>query len=196
MHIKSTESDEHLLARVAKGDEYAFKVIFDRYHRKIYAYALRILASPVQAEEVMQETLLKLWLQGSKLSAVNNLQNYLITISSNKAISILRRRKLELAARKAMDGVWTETHNDTIEQILLNDSKKVVQEALMLLPDNQRAVYELCHIDGLTYKQAAQQLGLSPLSVQTYMKKALKFMREYVSIHTDIIALLIIYRIL
>lgn len=176
------------------GDEHAFGILYEQYHKKIYVFALQILNAQTFAEEVMQVTMLKLWQMGNALTTINNLDAYLKTIAKNTAYNMLRRLKLEQSASEMMSSDWTENHNDTEEQIILNDTKKILEEAIAALPPQQRLVYQLCHQEGLKYEEVAEKLNLSPLSVQTYMKLALRFLRNYVSKRTDIGALLIILK--
>jgi RNA polymerase sigma-70 factor (family 1) len=187
--------EQILISRIAKGDHQAFRIIYDRFAKKTYLFALRILNSDVQADEVMQETMLKLWQMGEELNTIVHLESYLKTISKNKSFNVLRRLRLEAKADNERGKNWMEGHNETEEQILLSDTRKVFQEGISLLPEHQKLVYELCHIEGLKYEEVAKKLNLSPLTVQTYMKHALRNLRSYVSRHTDIVALLIIFKI-
>lgn len=187
--------EQMLLSKIAKGDQHAFRIIYDRFAKKIYVFAFRILNSDLLAEEVMQETMLKIWQMGEELQTVVYLESYLKTISRNKSFNVLRRIKLEVKAGQERGKTWEEAHNETEEQILLSDTRKVFQDGLNLLPEHQKLVYELCHLEGLKYEEAAKRLNLSPLTVQTYMKHALRNLRNYVSKHTDVAVLLIIFKI-
>ncbi|CAM3986298.1 RNA polymerase, sigma-24 subunit, RpoE [Pedobacter westerhofensis] len=196
MYVYKIWPDEKILiSRIAKGDHEAFKIIYDRFAKKVYLFALRILNSNVHANEVMQETMLTLWQMGEELNSVVHLEPYLKTISKNKSFNVLRRLKLELKAGNERSKNWLEAHNETEEQILLRDTRKVLQKGIALLPLHQKLVYELCHIEGLKYEEAAKKLNLSPHTVQTYMKHALRNLRSYVRKHTDIVVLLIIFKL-
>ncbi|MBC8988003.1 sigma-70 family RNA polymerase sigma factor [Pedobacter sp. N36a] len=192
--ILVNESD--LLTKVAGGDHQAFRVIYQRYYNKIYTFSIRILHSQLLAEEAVQESMLKLWLMGPNLMAINNLDSYLKRIARNCAIDILRRKELELRTDRKLGVIWEETHNETEEQVLLNDMRKVLNDGVALLPRQQKLVYQLCHQEGLKYEEAALRLNLSVLTVQSYMKLALRFLRNYLKTHTDIAVLLIIFKLL
>lgn len=191
----SVDDEKELLERVATGDERAFRTIYDRYSKKVFYFANHILNSDVLAEEVMQVVMLKLWQMGPELAIINNLEAYLNTASRNSCYNVLRRLKLEHKASDDLAKDWTENHNDTEELILLNETKKLVQDGLNAMPAYQRQVYELCYQQGLKYEEAAEKLGLSVNSVQTYMKLALRFLRHYIRTHTDVAALLIILKL-
>lgn len=190
-----SSSEKDLLRLVAKGDHRAFRVLYDRYAPKTQAFALRILQDDMLAEEVMQETMLKLWQLGDKLTEIEHLNAYLKTLSRNYCYNLLRRKQLELRVEGEMATEWDEANNDTEELILLNEARQLLQQAVDTLPQYHRRVYELCHQQGLKYHEAAEQLGLSPHSVKTYMKQALKSIREFLRDRGDFAVLLLIFKL-
>jgi len=195
MTIKSLLNESELLAKVAEGDQRAFTVLYEKYNPKIFTFAFRILQSEALAEEVVQETLLKLWQIGPQAIRISHLDAYLRTTARNRSIDLLRRQQLALKAEKELSYEWDESHNETEERIILNETKKILQEAVALLPEQHKLVYQLCHQEGLKYEQAAEKLNLSALTVQTYMKLSLRFLRKYVRTHIDIAAVLIVLKL-
>jgi RNA polymerase sigma-70 factor (family 1) len=195
MAITPLHSEHELLAKVAKGDEYAFGLLYNQYNKKVYGFALQLLNSEILAEEVMQVTMLKLWQMEEGLTGIQNLDAYLRVISRNISYNMLRRLKLEQNASETLGREWLEEHNETEEQIMLKDTKKILQEAIDALPPQQKLVYKFCHEEGMKYEEVAKKLNLSPLSVQTYMKLALRFLRTYIGKRTDVAALLIIFKL-
>lgn len=196
MAINTLNTDSKLLGRMGVGDQDAFKIIYNSFHERVYTFSLWYLKSEVEAEEVVQEIFLKLWQLGTDAAKINNLESFLRTLTRNHSIDMLRKRASEAKADTALAVNWQENHNDTEEQILLNDTKKVLQEAIDLLPKQQRLVYELCGQQGLKNDEVAEQLNLSPLTVRTHMKLALKFLRTYMVRNTDVAVAFIIFKLL
>lgn len=195
MAIKPLDDELEILGKVAAGDHHAFKLIYDHFHEGVYTFSLWYLKSEVEAEEAVQEIFLKLWQLGSGLKEINNLDGFLKTLTRNRALDVLRRQ-----ARQARMGItqgidWEEGHDETREQILLNDTRKVLQAGIALLPTQRRLVYQLCAEQGLKNDIVAVQMNLSPLTVRTHRKLALKFLREYVAKHTAVAALLIVLKL-
>ncbi|MNX54794.1 RNA polymerase sigma factor [compost metagenome] len=87
---------------------------------------------------------------------------------------------------------YHEDHNETEEYIIFKDSEKILNQAIEQLPAQQKLVYSLCHQEGLKYDEVAQKLNISKLTVKTHMQHALRFLRNYVSTHTDIATLVIL----
>lgn len=189
-------SDERkLLAKVAKGDHRAFRAIYDRYYNRIYGYGLQLLKSDILAEEMVQYAFLKIWVLGDGLEKINNLESFLVTISRNHALDMLRRRKLEVRARHENSKDWSESHNDTEEEIMLNDTRRILDEAIELLAPQQKRVFQLCRQQGLKYEEAAKELNLSPATVHSYMKSALSALRKHLAHHKDIAVMLIVLKL-
>lgn len=196
MIVKSLKNEAELLAKIAQGDQHAFRIIYDKYGKKVYTHAVQLLHSAVEAEEMLQEVFLKLWLMGEGILEISNLEAYLRTLTKNRSLNVLRRMVLEGKVEKAMARHWSEEQNDTEEEILMKDVRDVLNKAVDLLPLQQKQVYKLCQQEGLKYEEAAELLQLSPLTVQTHMKRALKSVRVYVQSNTDIAVILIILKLL
>jgi RNA polymerase sigma-70 factor (family 1) len=198
MEVRPLLTDLELLSGIAKADQRAFRIVYDRFYVRIYSYALHLLKSDLLAEENVQETFLVLWNRGDKLTEIKNIESFLITISKNRSLNVLKRSKLEVrAGRESVEDLSINLgHNETEERILLNETQKIIDEAIAALPPQQKLVYQLCHQEGMKYEEAAEQLNLSINTVKLYMKLALSSLRSYVSKHTDIAALLILFKLL
>lgn len=182
--------EKTLLNKIALGDEHAFRIVFDNYRPKIYGYALKIIKSNEQAEEILHDVFLTLW-QHENPTEIIHLEAYLKVVARNAALQVLRRGRLEMKIGSLLQSEWEEAHNQTEETILFNDSNLIVSRAIELLPPQQKEVYKLCRLEGLKYAQAAERLSLSPLTVKTHMLLALRFLRSYVSQHSDMVLLIL-----
>ncbi len=181
---KTDDFDERdALTRAAGGDQHAFRVIFDTYHRRVYTFALRYLKSAHHAEEAVQEVFMKLWRQGAALDGIDDLQQFLFTITRNHALDSLRRMKVREHVQLPLQDNHDAASTDTEDAIVLNETRRILEEGIGKLPPQQQRVYRLCHQQGLTYNQAAQQLSLSEQTVKRHMKLALRFLRTYLEKH-------------
>jgi len=191
----SAIDDRDLLLQLAAGNERAFDTLYHRYNKKVYTFALRILRSEVLAEEVMQETLLKLWLLGQRTANITSLNGYMRTTARNASLNLLRRQEIERRAEITLSADWQEEYRDTEERVLLNDAKRILEEAVLLLPPKQQQAFRLCHQQGLKHEEAAAAMSIAPQTVAVHVKLALRFVRAYVKEATDVLALLVILRL-
>lgn len=190
-----SNEEQSLLEKITLGDEVSFRILFDKHRKYIYSYALKILKSEIYAEEILHDVFMKIW-QHENLAGIENLEAYLKTLTKNITFNVLRRIKLELRVNHELSHTWEETHNDTEETIIGNEAVQLLNQGIELLPPQQKLVYTLCREEGLKYAQVAEKLSLSPLTVKTHMQQALRFLRNYVSKHSDVTMLIIFLQVL
>lgn len=190
-----SDEEQSLLGKITMGDEVSFRFFFDKHRKFIYSYALKIVKSDIYAEEILHDVFMKIW-QHENLAAIENVEFYLRTITKNITFNVLRRIKLELRVNHELSHTWQETHNETEERIMGNEAVQILNQGIELLPPQQKLVYTLCRDEGLKYAQVAEKLSLSPLTVKTHMQQALRFLRNYVSKHSDVTMLVIFLQIL
>lgn len=196
MSEKLPDFDEkEMLARAAEGDEYAFRLIFDAYQARVYTFALHYLKSGHRAEEAVQEVFMKLWRQGNALAEVNDLQRYIFTVTRNHTLDALRRSKVREKIQVPLQEIHDIPNTDTEDTIILQETRRILEQGIALLPPQQQRVYRLCHQQGLTYEQAAQQLSISALTVQRHMKLALRFLRRHLEKHGTTGILLLVFKL-
>lgn len=195
MTLSPIFDDQELLKKVALGDERAFDLIYHTCAKKVYTFAIKILHTPILAEEVVQEVMLKIWRMGAEQNKIQNLEAYLRTASRNISLNLLRKQAVASRADEILRLNWEEEHNDTEELVILNETRGILNEAIAQLPPQQREVYLLCHQQGLKYEEAAQKLGLATSTVATHMKLALKFLRSYLKKRHVVFALLVIFKL-
>src|SRR3546814_18984385 len=106
------------LNRSARGDQRAFKLIFDAYQPRVYTFALRYLKSGHLAEEAVQEVFVKLWRKGTALAEIKDLQQYIFMATRNHAMDFLRRRKVTKNIHVPMRNGHEHANTDTKDTIL------------------------------------------------------------------------------
>jgi RNA polymerase sigma-70 factor (ECF subfamily) len=181
LKILDTYSEKELLSQVACGDEKAFEKLFNTWRDKLYFYILRITDSPENAEDVVQEVFVKLWLMRESLHNVDHFSSYLYRMAHNNAISGIRRMAREtilFSELQSMTGPANLSADDALQQKQLHEKlKKIVNS----LPQQQRLVYTLGREQGLKQDDIAIKLGISLSTVQNHMTQALRTIRKELS---------------
>jgi RNA polymerase sigma-70 factor (family 1) len=196
MAVKPLPDEHNLLAKIAGGDQNAFTIFYYYYNKPVYLFAYRILESEELAEEMMQEVMLKIWMLGDELTKIKNIESYLRVMSKNRCLNQLRKLRLQAGKNQPLDETPEPCTNETEETILLNDTKKVLEKAISNLPPQQREVYTLCQVQGMKYEDAACKMNISVLTVQSYMKLALRSLRKTMKNHTGIAAIITILKLM
>lgn len=151
-------SDERLARRAVAGDERAFAAIFRRYHQSLYRFCLAIVVNPEDAQDALQNTMVKALraLPGEEREI--QLKPWLYRIAHNESIDLLRRRREsgELDAEQAAPGAGLAEEAATRERLrrLLAD--------LDQLPERQRGALVMRELSGLDYDEIAAALGSTP----------------------------------
>ena len=183
--------ERELLARLANGDEEAYTRLLRRYWNSIYSMAITYLKSPQQAQDIVQDVFLKLWDKREQLTEVEKPEAWLFTVARNLIIDGFRKKIAAPLPKQYID----IPESEALSPFHLYEQKQVqrsVHEAIDLLPATRREIFLLSRNEGLTYEEIADRLKLSHASVKGHIAKALNFIREYLSLHTDHMAYLLI----
>ena len=178
----SASSDElselELVTRVAGGDAGAYRVLSDAHLGPIYNYARRILNHENEAEDVAQETFLRLWTEAQRWKPTARLSTYLHRIAHNLCMDRLRR-----ARPHSSDAV--EALADSSGPLRLVERKQLaesVERALMTLPARQRAAVTMVHYQGLSNPEVADVLDIGVEAVESLLARGRRALREMVAL--------------
>jgi RNA polymerase sigma-70 factor (ECF subfamily) len=171
--------DNDLIEKVAKGDERAFLTLYDRHAGHVYALALRILHDPMLAEEVTQDSFLKLWSRARLfLAGRGTLVVWLLTITRHTALDRLR---LENRRPALSDGHDPEELWQTIpESNSFPDETRwrSLYFAIQSLTLEHRQVLELAYYQGMSQSEIADVLGWPLGTVKTRLRAAMEQLRR------------------
>jgi RNA polymerase sigma-70 factor (family 1) len=173
------DNEQMLLCQVAAGSQKSFAIIFAHYSKIIYPFALKLTRSNDLAEEILQEVFLKIWINRENLVNIENFGAYLNRITRNHSYNVMRRIAHEALIFFEMSKQMSEEVNNTEDDIICNDVQQTLNNAISHLTPQQKLIYTLCHKDGLKYNEVAIRLNISPSTVHTHMKLALKLIRKH-----------------
>lgn len=178
MGTSSTYDEAVILRQVADGDEAAFKKLYRQYGKLLYPFLLRSVKKHEHAEELIQETMLRVWLNRTTLPTLDNARNWIFRIASNLAITAIRK---QLAEGRAVAKLADKTiHAGNMQQEMnFREMKKALQQAVQLLPPKRQQIYRLSREQGLKPAEIAEQLNLSESTVKNVLSTALKSIREH-----------------
>ena len=170
-------SDEALLALVSRGEEAALGELYDRYGRIAYGLALRILRDATLAEDAVQEAFLAVWRSaGSFLADRAKASTWILTLVHRRAVDLVRRE--ERRRGDPLESAEPAAGEATDEQAALRAQRRLVQEALRQLPDEQREALELAYYGGYTQSELAERLGQPLGTIKSRMFTGLRRLRD------------------
>jgi RNA polymerase sigma-70 factor (ECF subfamily) len=170
-----------LLQQIASGDRDAFRRFYDRYATLAFTFALRLLGSQSDAEDLLQEVFLQVWRQAQAYSPERGApEAWLITITRSRAIDKLRsirRRNMNILTPEEPLRVESLAQAERPSQA--SEAKLTIQGVMAKLPEAQRHVLELAYFDGLTQTEIAARLGEPLGTVKTRMRAGLERLRGF-----------------
>ena len=185
-----------MAALAQEGSEPAFSELVDRYASLVYKIALGITGSQPEAEEIVQETFIKMFNNLADYAPEKGkLKTWLLTIARNQSLNVLKSLKRKAArivtepARDEEQGRSDEDRfgsNDTTAESLLERKQKMagVEEAMSKLPKRQRAALTLKAVENLSYAEIGSIMGVSESSVESLIFRARKRLVELLAENT------------
>jgi RNA polymerase sigma-70 factor (ECF subfamily) len=177
--VEGVVTDDELMARGAGGDERAFQVLVERWERPVFAFLVRMLGSREEAQDVGQETFLRLCREAGRYEPRGQFRSWLFRIAGNLARSRLRRRKIvrwvtferPLHDRPAPG----PPAGEALER---EERRMLLAQALAELPERQRLTVLLRHDEGMSQREIAATLGTSESAVESLLQRALATLRR------------------
>lgn len=188
-------AEKSLLKQVAKGDERAFTQLFHQWQPFLATHIFRITESEFITEEIVQDVFLKIWQSRETLAEINSFKAYLLVVSKNHALNVLRKLSNEFQKQEAFIKENRLHQDQESETAAKHYYYSLIDEAVSQLSPRQKEVYLLHRHEHLTYKQIAERLGIGTESVKTHFSLAVSSISSYVKakLALTIIGLIIFY---
>jgi RNA polymerase sigma-70 factor (ECF subfamily) len=172
------EDDTALVARIRTGDRAAFGALVERYATRSYRVAYRLLLQRQDAEDVVQECLLKFWQEPWRWDASGggSFATWFYRVVSNAALNRLKRRRFEVADETFLLSVADEA--DTHRTLEEKESRQQVASALRSLPESQQQAVGLCFYEGFSNQEAAAVMAISVTALQSLLMRAKNALKQ------------------
>jgi RNA polymerase sigma-70 factor (family 1) len=167
------------IAELKNNNIECFRMIFARYHAKLYQYIYNRTQSSYLAQEVVQLTFIKLWENRDKLSEEFTIDIQLFRIAKTTLIDELRKETIKLKYNDLISNANDQIYEDN--QVADKDTLRYVYAAMENLPAIRKKVFKLSRINGFSYKQIADLLSISPKTVENHIAKAIKQLRNSIN---------------
>ena len=180
--MQDRNSNAELFKLLAEGNELAFRQVFHYYTPRLQPFVFSIVKSDAVAEEIVQDVFLKLWINRHDVAQKDNPSSWLFTVAAHQSLNFLRRMSVE---RRYIDSVkvqieqaWLE--NPTEDQLFLREDEALLKKAIDTLPPQQKLIYSLSRQGGLSHREIANQLNISPNTVKNHIVTAVRTLKEFI----------------
>lgn len=170
--------EKQVLDKLCEGDASAFEMIFKTYYQPLCRYAYSFLQDKEEAEEVVQASLITVWEKRQALSIETSLKSYLYRMVRNSCLNVIKHERVKQQHAAHELYVKEVAYESVAHKIQAAELETKIMQALKVLPEQCRLVFQLSRFEELKYQEIADQLQISVKTVENHMGKALKLMRE------------------
>jgi RNA polymerase sigma-70 factor (ECF subfamily) len=179
--LKSQKTND-LALRLRNDDISAFNTLYWEYHAAVYANTLKLIKDPAIAEDIVQDVFVTLWGKRHSIDPEQDIAGWLFVVSHHKTVDQLKRKLKQALAQKDLS-IFTDDHSIVVNAALKEEQLNAIEEAMDHLSPQKRKVFELCKVQGRTYKKAAEELHISKYTVKEYLSEALVSIKKYIGEH-------------
>lgn len=177
--------DKELMQRIHQGDADALDELLRRFWTPLVAYATRLLGDQDRAEDVVQETMLRVWDRRTDWAPGRRLRGFLYQITRNLALNERARAKVRRQWADRVRDQPQEPVPTPAEITHQHELRKLLDAAVEALPDRRREVFVLSRYHGHSYPEIADVMGISRQTVANQMSAALEHLRARLESRVD-----------
>ncbi|WP_052144192.1 RNA polymerase sigma factor [Sphingobacterium sp. SYP-B4668] len=168
------------LEKLKNGDLDSFNEIYFQYSPKIYIRLIKLVKDPTIAEEILQDVFTKIWLNREKIEPTSGFVSFLNHISDNLAMDFFRKVQRDKALQLEIWASAIELYYHTEEAVFLKDTRDILSKAIDSLSPKRKQILLLSKFQEKSYKEIADELGISVSTVSNQLVSALKDIKEYI----------------
>ena len=175
------DEDEELLMRLAADDEAAFRQLVERHIDRAFGIALRIVGSRADAEDVVQDTMLKVWTHRGKWQHGRaKFSTWLYRVITNRCIDLHRRPRTD-----NVDAVpeQADAQPDVVSTMQRNEVTRMLEHAMQRLPEQQRIAVILSYHENMSNGEIAEVMDTTVSAVESLLKRGRQQLRDLLRRH-------------
>lgn len=178
-----TDNPDHKILELCHQPEssnYGFNLLVRKYQQKVYMHIRRMVIDHDDADDLVQETFIKVWKNLPKFREESNLYTWLYRIATNEALSFLKKKKRKYLFT-SIDYNSSLAKNLEVDNLFSGDEIQLrLQKALLMLPDKQRLVFNMKYYDDLKYEEMSGILGTSVGALKASYHIAVKKIEKFI----------------
>ena len=170
-------SEQEIIGAIREGNERIFEETFRKYYQSLCNYANSILKEMDEAEEVVQNLFLSIWEKRNDLEINISLKSYLYRAVHNHCLNRIKHLKVRDEYQQYAVNFYDASYESVSQTVMKNELETKIEEAIRKLPEQCRLIFRMSRFEELKYHEIAEQLELSPKTVENQIGKALKILR-------------------
>lgn len=178
-------SDSELFDLLKSGDREAFTEIYERYWKVMYIHAVKMLGGKDDAEDIVQELFINLWIKGNDIPFNTSLYGYLYVSARNKIINLIHQRSTRKNTLSFLAFSTEKARNTTIDKITEKELRSAVEKGIQNLPEKMQYIFNLSRKQHLSHKEIANQLSISDKTVKKQIGNAIRLIKPRLNMLTE-----------
>jgi len=171
--------EKTLLLQLKEGDERAFEILYNDYKFRLAGNLFKLLKSDDLVKETLQELFFKIWEGRAQIDPDKSFKSYLFRIAENLVNDYFRKVAKDKRLLNKMTAASSEIYLHIEEDILSKENALILQQAIDLMPPQRKLVFTLCKLEGKSYKEVEQIMGISPKTISSHMLQANQFLKKH-----------------
>ncbi len=175
---QGTLVEKVLISKLKAGDQSAFSHIFSAYYKDLVLFAMRYTKDLSNAEEIVQDTFVRLWEDHETVNISHSLKSYLLKAIQNKFLDWCRHKKIRQTYYSFVMERALRFETDTDKYVLQSELQDQIDAVLSSLPEEISSPFRMNRYKGLKYSEIADLLGVSVRTIEVRIGKALHMLRS------------------
>jgi RNA polymerase sigma-70 factor, ECF subfamily len=178
--LADAQADREIARRLKNREQEALGTLYDRYGRLAYSLILRVVKNSAVAEDLVQETFLRVWNRAHAFDEDKGaLGPWVLTVARNRAIDYLRSvsGRMSQSMYELSGNEQQSMFGDLEKDVLNSDRARVLRAAFQKLNENQKTVLELAYFEGMSQSEMAEKMNQPLGTVKTWVRSGLQALR-------------------
>jgi len=177
--ISTPQQEKELLIKLLEGNQHAFEEIYRLYSPRLFGKLIKLVKSEAHAQEILQDVFLKVWEYKTSIDPEKSFRSFLFKIAENKAYDFFRKAARDKNLESELINA-VKDHNNSVDEFLPADQNlDILEKAIESLPPQRQQVFRLCKLEGKSYKEVSELLGISVSTISDHIVKGTKSIRQY-----------------
>lgn len=186
-------NEQELLQELQQGNADAFTCLYKHYSVPLYYNILSLVKDENTAEELVQDVFLKIWRRKSTINITKSFSGYLFVTARNQVYDFFQQLSRDQELRSRIISFASEAYDHIEQSIFAKENADLLRKAIDTLPPQRRRAFELCKLEGLSYRQASEEMGISLSTIKDHMVNALETIRTYITKNVEVAGMLAFY---